>query len=233
MKLPNNKYLFAGLLLFVGVMSAFSQTNFYRLDIGVAGGLSFYMGDANPSAPFNRSQPAYGLVVRRSLSPRYALMAHLFKGAVQGNTNDFKNRFPDNRQASFEKSIFDGGLQLEFNFLNYGLAPYLHESSRISPYIFAGIGLCSYVETAETGYNTIAVNFPFGLGVKYKLFPRVNLIASWSMHMLFTDDFDTTRDNKLLNDPYGMKSSGLKNNDWYSFAMLSVTFDMFDKKLCR
>ena len=233
MTLKHTKYLFALLLLLImSVMSAFSQERFYRLDVGVAGGVSFYMGDANPSMPFHRSQPAYGVQLRRAVSPRYALKAHLFQGKVEGNTLDFDNRFPDNRHASFQKDIWDAGLQLEFNFLNYGLPPHLRESSRISPYIFAGIGLLSYIESGRDG--TMVVNFPFGVGIKYKIFPRVNLSAAWSMHKLLTDEFDTTRSNSLLNDPYGFgKQGNWKNTDWYSFAMLSLTFDMFGEKHCR
>jgi hypothetical protein len=54
------------------------------------------------------------------------------------------------------------------------------------------------------------------------------------MHKLFTDEFDTARNNNLLDDPYnfGKQGSG-KNADWYSFGMLALSYDLFPEKYCR
>ncbi len=228
------KYL-SGLLLFAAAaFPAHSQDRIYRLDAGIMGGTSFYLGDANPSTPFHRAQPAFGVQIRRALSPRYAIRLHFMQGSVEADTRDFKNKFPDGQQASFKKNLWDLGAQLEFNFLNYGLPRYIHESSVFSPYIFVGLGAVGYSDDGITGSSTAALNLPFGVGFKYKIIPRVNLIASWSMHKLLTDDFDTTRNNHLLNDPYNFGVQGSwKNADWYSFAMLALTFDMFPNKYCK
>ncbi len=225
------QYLLASLLLFAGATPAFPQDRFHRMDIGVAGGVSFYMGDAFQS---HRAQPAYGVQIRRAFNPRYAIRAHFYQGSVEGNTRDFDNRFPIEQEAKFRKNIWDFGLQLEFNFLNYGLPAHLHESSRISPYIFAGLGTIGYTDDGISGNSKVTVNFPFGVGIKFKVLPRVNLIAAWSMHKLFTDEFDIARNNNLLNDPYNFgNQGGGKNADWFSFGMLALSYDLFPEQYCR
>ena len=41
-------------------------------------------------------------------------------------------------------------------------------------------------------------------------------------------------DGKALDDPYGINSSSLKNTDWYSYTLLSVTYDFgMKKKICN
>ena len=73
------------------------------------------------------------------------------------------------------------------------------------------------------------LNIPVGIGVKYKLKPRVNLGFEWTMRFSSTDKLDATPDGTQLKDPYGVKSSMFKNKDSYSFAMFFITYDMFPK----
>jgi hypothetical protein len=73
------------------------------------------------------------------------------------------------------------------------------------------------------------MNIPVGLGVKYKLKPRINLGFEWTMRFSTTDKLDATPEGTQLNDPYGVKSAMFKNKDSYSFAMFFITYDMFPK----
>ena len=69
-------------------------------------------------------------------------------------------------------------------------------------------------------------NLPLGLGVKYKLAPRLNLGVEWAMHFSLSDKLDGTVD------PSGIKSSGLfKNTDCYSALQVSLTYSFMAK--CR
>ena len=67
---------------------------------------------------------------------------------------------------------------------------------------------------------------PLGVGLKYKVKNRINLGCEFSFRKLFGDGLDVTDDsNAFLDDPYHMKGSFLKNKDWYSFLLFTVTWD--------
>ena len=82
-----------------------------------------------------------------------------------------------------------------------------------------GIGLT----VAPGGGKTFASpNIPLGVGMKYKIKNRLNLGCEFSFRKLFGDGLEG---KDMLDDPYGVKGSALKNKDWYSFLLLSVTWD--------
>lgn len=55
----------------------------------------------------------------------------------------------------------------------------------------------------------------------------MNIGAEVSIRKLFRDDFDVVGNSKSwsLDAPFGIDSSPLKNKDWYSFAMIYMTWD--------
>ena len=62
--------------------------------------------------------------------------------------------------------------------------------------------------------------------MKCKIKNRINLGCEFSFRKLFGDTFDVTNgDNAILDNPYQISGSFLKNKDWYSFLLLSVTWD--------
>jgi hypothetical protein len=72
-----------------------------------------------------------------------------------------------------------------------------------------------------TGVQTCALPI-----LKYKIKNRINLGCEFSVRKLFADDLDATgNSNALLDNPYQANGSPLKNRDWYSFLLLSVTWD--------
>ena len=74
-----------------------------------------------------------------------------------------------------------------------------------------------------------ALNLPIGVGVKYKMRPRLNIGLEWTMRFSTSDNLDDTGRTTTLQHPYGIKSVGLKNKDCYSFTMLYVTYDLSPK----
>jgi hypothetical protein len=103
-------------------------------------------------------------------------------------------------------------------------------------------------------YSTTQVSIPFGLGVKVSIGKRLGLTAFWEMHKTFTDYIDDvsktyyltgaviSQDDVagLLSDPTrnhlpGMQRGDPKNNDWYSFSGITVTykFDIRKSRRCK
>ena len=200
----------------------------YKMDMGAALGGCFYMGDAN-GVPFANLSPMGAFTARRIFNARMAVKANLAFGHIHGTTDGFLpadaySETPEGgnpTQVKFSRNIMDLGIQFELNFWGFGTGVGYKGNSRITPYILAGVGI-----TVGMGGGAKAcggMNIPVGMGVKYKLKPRVNLGFEWTMRFSTTDKLDT------IVDPYGIKSGFFKNKDSYSFAMFYITYDVFPK----
>ena len=191
----------------------------YKYEIGGMAGGAFYMGDTNKNAIFKGMNPAAGAVFRYNINFRWAIKANLMWGRVSGKTEGMDNVFPDNAQTTFSRNLMEVGGQAEFNFFPYSDKFDYAGAKRFSPYVLLGIGLTM----APGGDKSfVSPNIPLGVGVKYKLKERLNLGCEFSFRKLFGDGLEG---QEMLDDPYGVSSSALKNKDWYSFLLLSVTWD--------
>ncbi|MBR6140936.1 MAG: hypothetical protein IKQ37_04130 [Bacteroidaceae bacterium] len=206
----------------------------YKMDMGAGLGGCFYLGDANNS-PFGNLSMMGAITARRILNARMAVKANLAIGHIHGTTSGFipMNAYsltPEGgipASVKFSRNVLDLGVQFELNFWGFGTGVGYKGNSRITPYILAGAGI-----TVGMGGGADAcggMNIPVGIGVKYKLKPRVNIGFEWTMRFSTTDKLDATAYGTQLNDPYGVKSAMFKNKDSYSFAMFFITYDMFPK----
>jgi opacity protein-like surface antigen len=199
------------------------QAQEYKFEIGGMTGGTFYMGDLNKNTLFREIHPAFGGVFRYNTNFRWAFKANLMWGQVSGSTSGVENVFPTNAQMSFNRNLFELGGQMEFNFFPYSDKYGYSNTQRFTPYVLLGLGV-----TLAPGNRQrfTGLNLPVGVGVKYKIKNRINLGCEFSVRKLFGDNFDVTDDNNaLLDNPYRISSSFLKNKDWYSFLLLSVTWD--------
>jgi hypothetical protein len=210
-------------LLFLFTYTATIRSQEYKYEIGGAAGSSFYMGDANKTRLYLHPGITGALLVRYNISFHWAVKANLLAGNVSGNTEDSGNIFPFEQQSAFHRTFAELGTQVEFNFFPYsdkyayiGTKPY-------TPYLFAGAGV-----TYATGEKDfLNANIPLGAGFKYKITERMNIGIEISMRKLLNDDLDVTQNNQgwSLNSPFGIESSLLKNQDWYSITMIYLTWD--------
>lgn len=199
----------------------------FKGELGGALGGSFYMGDANYTTPFKDLRFMGGAIGRYILNPRMAVKGNLLVAQIAGDTRDFNNKYPGLEDASFKRTLIDLGAQFEYNFFAYGTGHGFRGGSRFTPYILGGMGF-TYAIPPEKGVFT--VNFPIGIGVKYKLKRRLNIGCEFTMRFSMSDKLDVTRKDGLqLNDPYQIKGVGLKNKDSYSFTMIYLTYDLFPK----
>ena len=204
------------LLLTVPIGALYAQE--YRYEIGGMGGGAFYMGDANKNAVLKGLNPSIGMMFRYNANFRIAFKGNLTWAQLSGSTNGLENVFPNGLQTSFTRNVFDLGGQFEFNVFPYSdKFPYLN-TRRIAPYLLFGVG--GTVAPGDGG-TFAGLNIPIGAGVKYKLKNRVNLGMEISVRKLFGDGLD----NKELNAPYKIKSSVMKNQDWYTLMTLFLTWD--------
>lgn len=207
----------------------------YRMELGAGVGTCFYLGDAN-KVPFADMSGMGGLVVRRIFNSRMCVKGNLAMGHIRGNSDGYfiptdpNSGTPEGGipcRVSFSRNVLDFGAQFEMNFWGYGMDGGYKENSRITPYALAGMGVT--VGMGGGGKSCGALNLPIGVGVKYKIRPRLNIGLEWTMRFTTSDNLDDTGAHTTLAHPYGIKSVGLKNKDCYSFTMLHVTYSMCPK----
>lgn len=198
-------------------VSALAQEESYRYDMGAGLGMGGYLGDLNETNPFAR--PGFTADATFSYRPdvRWAFRTTLGYSALSGNSADLGTALPDNLEYKFHSSVVDLTERVEFNFFNYGIGETYKHLRRWSPYITVGLGAA--VATCE-GQSHFAFVIPMGVGVKYKLRQRLNLALEFTMTKAFSDRLDGD-----IRDLYQVRSSFLKNTDWYSRLALSLTYE--------
>lgn len=213
------------LLLSIASVPANAQTDYeYRMEIGGGVGLMAYEGDFNGSILHNM-QPSASLMLRRVMNPYMDLRLAASYGKLKGSSKDVKTYLPQyqDTQYDFSTTLVDLSATYEYNFWPYGTGNDYRGAQRITPFIFAGIGT-TYAST-PTG-NVFTANLPLGLGIKYKVAPRLNLGIEWAMHFSLNDKLDG------IADPYGIQSTGMfKNTDCFSALQLTLTYSFMPK--CR
>jgi len=207
------RYAITGfLLLGAGLMNA--QEDTYFAEIGVHGGSSYYLGDAN-NVLFKNAQLSYGLIYRQKFNPRLA--AHLSWNSAtvagKGSIDNVNNISFNNRVNAFD-------LAGEFNFFSYERKEYLPFSKTFTPFIFAGVG-------GALGDSVATMSLPFGVGFKMMLGDRLNLNIMWSNRLMFNDNLEGKAD---FNDHAGLNGTNIFNNDMLSTLSVGITLNIWKKK---
>lgn len=197
----------------------------YRMELGLLGGGSSYMGDANSTRPLMNEQAAIGVLGRYNLNGSMALKANVLTGGVSGTTLGDAAAFLNGEEFLFNRRFIDAGLQFELGFYQYGVPGYRPGASSVCPYISAGLGFTGY----QSDKTRLCANIPFGVGIKAKVMPRLNVGCEWSFRMTLADDLDysTGATAFQLNNAWAGTGSWNKNKDWYSVLMVYVTLDLY------
>lgn len=190
----------------------------YRYDIGVGLGMSGYLGDANESNLFKHPGFAVNAGVRYLFDSRWAAKAQLSMATLSGNTAEFDNALPGNAQYDFKSTVYDLSVKGEANFFAYGIGETYKRLRRWTPYLALGLGVTM---ASSDGNNSVAFSIPMGVGVKFKISQRLNLNAEFTMTKVFGDKIDS----KELTDLYQIKSSFLKNTDWFSTLTVGISYE--------
>lgn len=207
----------------------------YKMDVGATIGTCFYMGDAN-STPYAHMGFMGGFTARRIFNPRMALKANLAMGHLSGSVDSFIPQDPLSGtleggvpvKVDFLRNVLDLGVQFEMNFWGFGMGAGYKELKRITPYALAGVGMTVAMGGGASACGALCL--PVGVGVKYKLKPRLNIGFEWTMRFTTSDRLDATPEGVTqLAHPYGIKSKGLKNKDCYNFTMVYLTYEICPK----
>lgn len=193
----------------------------YLFEIGPKGGLNYYLGDVS-TQPFNQMGGSAGIVARYNHNLRTAIKLTIDRSSIHSSSVRNSSVFPGS-PYEFHRSFMDAGLHFEYNFFSYSDVFQHMESKRFAPYVSAGIGF-AYTPKTNGMPKILAPTIPLGVGIKYKIRNRINIGIEYSMVWCSDDNLDG------LKDPYGVKSSWIKNKDWYSTTQVFITFDFGTRK---
>lgn len=194
----------------------------YRFDIGGGIGMSGYLGDANTANLYQNPGWDAELFLRYIGNTRWGFKTNFYVGSLSGDSSQMSNVFPGNATYKFSNTFYEIGEMAEFNFFPYGIGESYRKLRRFTPYITGGLSLTMWTVDGKTGAG---FTLPFGVGAKFKLNKRWNIGLEFLMKKVFTDKFD----GEALADPYTIKSSFMKNTDWYSTLTLTISYE-FSKR---
>jgi len=217
------------------VLTTNAYSQFHELGLFVGG--SNYIGDIGTDQYLNPNSPAFGLIYKWNITDRYS-----FRGGItltklienETNSSDL-NRY--NRSYSFENSIQEVTLGVEFNFKEFNL----HDADfNFTPYLFYGLSYFRYDQYFITpnGPGGIAGNnffgkdqefaIPFILGLKLNPNPLFILGFEMGARYALTDNIDGSNPgNQYVND-LDLKFGNIANNDWYIFMGFTISFTFGD-----
>jgi hypothetical protein len=202
------------ILSFICLISVnISAQDEYRAEIGINGGGSYYLGEAN-SQLFKNMQLAYSGFLRLSFNPRLSAKIEVTNTNVAG--------------TGFNNSVIVTDITGEFNFFDLEKNKNRQFSKIFSPYIFAGVGMMDY--KYYTNITTLNINpsIPFGLGMKVKLGTRWNLNVQWTTRLLLADNLEGKPE---FNNPNWLNGSNPFNNDILSSLTIGISYNIW-KKVC-
>ena len=186
-----------------------------KVDLGIFGGGSYYLGDINQSKQFYSLSYAFGGLYRYNINSRYTIRGSVYYGNLQADDQDFNNRFQQSRDYSFSGTVLDATLQFEFNFMPYST---FGRAGEYTVYTTGGIGVAFINISGPASLLVI----PFGVGAKVNLGKKMGVGIEWGFRKMFYDNLDVY-ENPI--DPE--YRSFIHNFDWYSIVGVSLTYKIY------
>lgn len=192
--------------------------------IEVGGGLGgmLYKGDVSPALNPRFYRPAANLFFRYNVSRSFAVRAGVAVGSIGAADRFSSDPFQQARDYSFRSRLSEGSIDLQYNFLNYKLQP---KVQNWTPYVFAGLGLCSFRNPVVKARGII--NIPLGIGIKYEI------NRPWSVGVEFGTRF--TKHDYL--DGLGERTYGVTTNktaqgnpvlrDSYTYTAITLSYTFY------
>ncbi len=197
----------AFLLFLISVLPGTAQVS----ELGFTGGVSYYIGDLNPTRHYPRNlHPAGGVFYRYNINDRYAFRFQGLYTKLEAYDSNSPDSLQRRRNLSFRTALFEASALLEINFLKYrGLGK---DSHSWTPYVFVGLAYFHMDPQGQLGetwydlqplgtegqgstaggepYKLDVISIPFGVGFKFALTDRVDLGVEWGLRRTYTDHLD-------------------------------------------
>lgn len=196
-------------LLLLSFITIFINPTFSQKygEVGLFVGGAYFFGDVYSDIQ-NNSGFSTGVNYRQNYNSRWA-WNNFFKYAnISGDDSNSDSYFENQRNLSFQSTIYEVGSTVEFNFLDF--SPHKPQSffqlaDVFTPYAFVGISMFYHnpkaylagnlyelrpFETEGESYSRVSVSMPFGFGFKVRVSDRILMGTSIEFRPTFTDYID-------------------------------------------
>lgn len=189
-------------IVFVFLFFACFLVRAQQNEIGVLAGVTYYIGDINPSVHFNSPKPAVGIIYRNNINKRISFRSNIIRGTLF--SADSKVKYNTNRNLHFKSSLTELACIVEINYLKFlpGVTDY-----KASTYVFGGLSFFMFnpkalydgtwhelqplrTEGYDNAYPRYNIGIPFGMGMKFNISKYVALAVEWGLRKTFSDYID-------------------------------------------
>ncbi|MEZ4938369.1 MAG: DUF6089 family protein [Crocinitomicaceae bacterium] len=209
--------LFLIIILFLSFGKSFSQKHTFasKSELGVMGGIMYYVGDLNPYHHFRDFEAGFGLIYKYNITAHFAFRLTGIYGKVTGDDSKSQgSEFRLNRNLHFRSNIFEIAAGFEINFFKYRTQDFKYP---ISPYLIFQVAYfhmnpqasrnSSWTDLQPLGtegqgssqggkrYSLHQIAFPIGLGLKFNIARGVSFAIEYSIRFTFTDYLDDVSKN--------------------------------------
>lgn len=193
----------------------------YKWSGGMRLGMAGYLGEYSGATPFSSPGFTASTIWSYQHDVRWSFTAIAGYSLVKGSASNISGVYPEGVPGSFTASVIDICVRAEFNFFPYGIGETYKGLKRWTPYLAAGLGVVG-AKAKGTSF-AVAPDIPIAFGVRYKIKPRLNLMAEISFAKTFTDVIDGVKDI------YGIKSEWFKNTDWTAAVVIGFTYEFGER----
>jgi len=196
-----------------------------QLEIGLQGGLAYYVGDANPRL-FQHVRESYGAEISYLFNQRWSLQLQGVGGRIAGLPPTDQG-LPDAKGELWNSHFVNIDAMARFNFLPFGMATrYDPRVKQYTPYIFLGIGM-----SMLDGVQRIAAYVPVGIGFRWICSEHVGMYLAWQHNICLSDAIEPF---ELYNDIHRMNGTNILNCDLTSTLQFGIVFEFArEKKICK
>ncbi|MFD1094190.1 type IX secretion system protein PorG [Salegentibacter chungangensis] len=228
------RYLIAIVLMVVFAADTYSQT----FEVGPFVGGANYIGDVGRTNYIYPNTLVAGGLVKWNQSPRHSFRLSVLYANIQANDKKSDDPRRVQRGYSFNNTIFEGSLGIEYTFWHFDL----HEGApQSAPYLYTGLTYFMadhlQLKNGPTG-NLVneGTNWEFAIPMVFGYKETITNFMVAGMEIgaryTFTDNLDGSWPEELLGDRAPDKEFGNTNTkDWYVFTGVYLTFN-FGRKPC-
>lgn len=204
-------------------------------------GMSSYRGELKHNNSFQNEFSNFSIGLEARLLSKVAARAEIAIYNIRGkDAFAADSSYEKQRNLSFESRNFEASLQGVFYLKRYQGDYY--RRWRLDPYVFGGVGFTTLNPKAEVAgieyelrdlktegvsYSQLAMIFPTGIGLKFRLSPFANVITEASYRFTLSDYLDDVSDRYV--NPYPNQTLELVSNRKNEIEIINI--DAYDNLL--
>ncbi len=207
-------------------------THAQTYEVGIYAGGANFIGDVGSTSYIAPNAPAVGGIFKWNRSKRHSFRFTAIFAQLEGNDADSDESRRQIRNYSFENSVKEVSLGLEYTFWDFDMH---NDRNPSTPYLYTGFTYFNHDEFILNGNNLektgTSGNFAIPMVLGYKVVIGTKLVLAFEIGARYalTDNLDGSAPE---NDPSGTLSFGnLNNDDWYMFTGFTLTY-AFGRKPC-